>query len=386
MVALITALATSACQPGEQSAATVNGHKISAADVRADLQAEITGAKKGGGNPTGLIGAGKDTFTTDAAGSKLTTRILSELLREELVSLNITVTAADRTEGPKEACPTSNPNCLDVYPKDYKVFYREFAARYVAFNAAYLKAHPVPGPVAPTDAQLEAQARQQFDQALAQDPSIVQDQVCYVAALFADLATAEATKAKIAAGTPFVDAVNAATSAQLGKESCVGSAKAPGQLNGIAVGQLVGPIQDQSGPVLVEVVKRGNATYADYHDALIQALKQQEQQSQSSAQSNAAKQGSQAQLESLVRKAHVTVDPRYGTWDPTKLVITPPKLPQGVTTTTTTTAPAATAGSTTGGSTAGTGGATDGSTAGTPGDTAPAGASGTTGATGTTGG
>ena len=352
----VTALvATTACQPGEQPAATVNGHQISAADLRADLQAEVAAAKKGGTPPQGLLGVGKDTFASSAAAERLSVRVRSEILRELLAKMKVTVMAKDRTDGAAQVCSSGSPNCLDAYPKRYQDFIKLFASRFVAFQRAYLAAHPkAPAPTAPTstDEQLAQQARQQYDQAVAQDPTLVENNVCYVAALFPDEPSATAARAQIDAGTPFADAVNATPGSRLGQQSCVQQSQAPQVLAGVTAGQILGPLQDQSGPVLVQVTKLGTATFEDFQPALIQQLRQQEQQAQQQAATSVDQQTAQAAQRELVdgaAKIDVSVNPRYGRWVPKSLSVVAPTPPKG-SVTTTTTAPAPAGGSSTGGS------------------------------------
>lgn len=331
---LLVAGTATACDAGQAPAATVNGHAISAASVRTDLAAEMAAAKKSAqpGQPAQtpqVRGQGDGTFKTSIAAGKVSSRVLDELLREELKRRSIVPTDADRTEAAKQLCG-GTAGCLDSYPSSYKSFITGFGARYIAFSRTVRSS--APAPQAKSQAELEADAQAQYDQVLAQQSQQL-EQVCYVAALVPDAATGETLKAQVTAGGNFATVAGAISGVQVNATpQCVSQSQEPQPLANVGVGGLVGPIADQSGQVVVQVTKRGQAAFSDIKAQLVQTLQQQDQSQQQSGQ--AQQEDVKRALVRLAAKAHVTVDPKFGTWDPQKLDVVVPKLPKGVTTTT----------------------------------------------------
>jgi len=333
---LLVAAAITACDAGVAPAATVNGHAISAASVRDDLSAEVAAAKKAAqpGQPAQtpqVRGQGDGTFKTSVAVGKVSSRILDELLREELRRRRIEPTGADRTEAAKQLCG-GTAGCLDSYPSSYKNFITGFGARYIAFSRTVRSS--APAPQAKSQTQLEADAQAQYDQALAQQPDQL-NQVCYVVALVPDAATGETLKATVTAGADFATVAAAIPGVQVNATPrCVPQSSEPQPLANVAPGALIGPLADQSGQVVVQVTKRGQATFADIKDQLVQSLRQQDRSQVQQQAGQAQQQDVQRALVKVAAKADVTVDPKFGTWDPKRLDVVAPKVPKGVTVTT----------------------------------------------------
>ncbi len=339
-VAVTALLATTACQPGEQAAATVNGHQISAATIRSNLDDLNTAAKRSS-SPDQFAGAGQDTYQVEVADSLLTLHILTEIISQDLSRRGVKVTAADRTAGEAEVCTDPNsgqstPGCLDQDPKDLKALRLDLAGQLQALGRT--GAAKVP---ALTAAQLDQQARAQFDQVVAQNPQAL-DQVCGTLAVVPDAATGTAIKQQVEAGGDFVTVASPLASQPVEpQEQCASASQYP-DLAAAQVGQVAGPVTAQGGIFVFQVTRRNTLTYDDVKST----LEQQVQAAVSQQQATARNQAGSTAVRKLLAKADVQVNPVYGRWDPRTGRVVPPKVPKGAATTTTLPAAGSSGGST----------------------------------------
>lgn len=333
-MAVVALLAITACQPGEQAAASVNGQVIKSSAIRSNLD-ELAAAAKKSGSPNQFAGAGRDTYQVQVANSLLSLHIINEILRQDLAKRKIKVAAADRTAGEAEVCTDPNtgqstPGCLDQDPKALKDLRLNLAAQLQALGRA--GAVKAPGL---TSAQIEQEARTQYDQLAAQNPASL-DQVCVLAAAVPDQASADSLKQQVEAGADFVTAATpVATQAVQTKEQCGSTSSITGQLATAPAGAVV-TVSTQNGIFVVKVLRRGASTFAEAHDALVRQIQATTSQRDATARNQAGTAG----IRKLLAKSDVQVGSTYGRWDKaTGRVIAPP-VPKG-TGTTTTTSPAA---------------------------------------------
>jgi hypothetical protein len=138
-------------------------------------------------------------------------------------------------------------------------------------------------------------------------------------------AAAEQLRAEIAGGTPFAQVAANNGEQNGGSQGCVGASN-PGYasirsaIGTLPVGQVSAPIETSSRTfVIVEVTKATPTTFAAAHLAVLSALLASGEQQAS------------AELTAAIRSARVSVDPRYGRWQPGNSVsITgPPHPPAG---------------------------------------------------------
>lgn len=138
-------------------------------------------------------------------------------------------------------------------------------------------------------------------------------------------AAAQQLRAQIAAGTPFAQVAANNGEQNGGSQGCVdasnpGYASVRSAIGDLPVGQVSAPIETSSRTfVIVEVTKATPTTFAAAHLAVLSALLASGEQQAS------------AELTAAIRSAHVSVDPRYGRWQPGNSVsITgPPHPPAG---------------------------------------------------------
>ncbi len=334
-MALVALLATTACQPGEQAAATVNGHVIKSSTIRSNLD-DLAAAAKKSGSPNQFVGSGRDTYQVQVADSLLSLHVINEILRQDLAKRGIKVTAADHTAGEAEVCADPNtgqstPGCLNQDPKALKDLRLNLAAQLQALGRAGAVKSP-----ALTQAEIEQQARAQYDQLAAQNPASL-DQVCVLAASVPDQATADNVKQQVQAGADFVTAATpVATQAVESKEQCGSTSSITGELATAPAGAVV-TVSTQNGIFVVKVVRRGASTFEEAHDALVQQV----QATTSQRDATARNQAGNTAIRKLLAKADVQVSSTYGHWDKATGRVNPPAVPKGAgTTTTTTTAPA----------------------------------------------
>jgi len=162
------------------------------------------------------------------------------------------------------------------------------------------------------------------------------DQACLSIIVLSDPTTADAVLAQLRGGADFATVAKAssadATSAAAGGDvGCVAKSAIPAQLDDAAfktaIGQVADPVLTTQGTFIIKVNDRKTPAYADI---------------ESKAEELAASTAGQALNQwynDAIKAATVTVDARYGTWDPTTGRITPP-----VSATTTTVAPSSDAG------------------------------------------
>jgi parvulin-like peptidyl-prolyl isomerase len=249
-----------------------------------------------GGN--GLSGAGKNTVDPRLAAGWLTAVIYDKLITHEFERRKLKITAAD-TEVAKTQLSTQfgGPEVADAFPE----WFRE---RLVARNA---RAVAVRGALSGLDFS-EDSLRKYFEDHKAQF-----SQNCVAHILVRSRAEATAAIARLRAGEDFA-AVAKAVSADTGSAAKGGDlgcnpkgvfvAEFDQAASELPIGQLSEPVQTQYGFHVILVKERQESGYESAREEVRAAL-------------NAESQGAFRQfLGQAVSSARVTVDERYGTFEP----------------------------------------------------------------------
>jgi hypothetical protein len=146
------------------------------------------------------------------------------------------------------------------------------------------------------------------------------DTVCFNAAEFTSQSSAAAAQAAVNSGTPFSTAVS--SSAQSGTFPCSPLVAIAGDLGtdvptlqAVALNKASAPISVNGNYVVLQLTKRGPTPYAS-----VKADVSQEVQELGS-------QKAQAAITAAERRSSVTVDPRYGEWQPVTAQILTPFVP-----------------------------------------------------------
>lgn len=304
---------SSACNT-QPPAATVNGHKISSETIHGDLAAEVKAGT------SSYRGQGDGTWTIQSARTAINRRVLDALVTQALQQRKVRVPADGATQVLQtcrsQAAQSGQKCALDAYKGKYRQFLLDSQARVDALQRA------LPGRSA---AELQAAARVAFEQMLAQAAD--QTEICLELAGVTDAASADAIRNQVASGGDFAGAVNAQPSAQLLQGSrCFLSGLVPPEVALATVGQVVGPLQAQSGDSLVaHVLSRSAPRFEDFEADLVAGLRQQDQSSSAGTVNPVL----QKEINKLITAARITVDPRFGGWNKRTGVVVPP-LPKGV--------------------------------------------------------
>ncbi|MDQ2825951.1 MAG: peptidyl-prolyl cis-trans isomerase, partial [Actinomycetota bacterium] len=273
-------------------------------------------------------GTGVDTFGTKGAASVVSSIVDSEVSSEALKRAGGKVTKADRDKVRKAITDQIAQQGI-TKTASFKAlidFETERAARRQALQKALTKG------------DREANLRAAYE---AQKASFLQ--LCVEPIITADKAAADAALTRIRAGEDFA---KVATEASLQPKSgnpaqdtpCVARANLAGLFgnaaNGATAGAILGPAEAQGQPqaagqapppsqwLVVRVATIQPQTFEQVRPQLEQAIPDPTAAAVSKA------------LAAAIKRADVTVDPRYGTWNPRTGVVDPPRVPGATTTTT----------------------------------------------------
>jgi hypothetical protein len=307
LLALVTLGVFAGCDAGAPPAAKVGQVEISPDTLANDLRAEAARADAihSENNPARSV---EDTWSASATAELIGRRIRYELLGAALKDEDLTVTADDRSSAEQSLCSgggttTQQAGCpgLRGYPKAYRTFQIELAARGTAYQK-FLAAD-------------DGLARKRFTSLKASDPDKLEVQ-CYIGATITDPSTVQPIQLRVAGGQSFRDAVSSVSGAEVqGGEQCLPSSLLPKEVTSADEGTVLGPYSNQQGgQFVVQIQARRTGTYDEVADLLKQELTNQQQQDA---------------VEKLLSGVKVSVDPRYGRWDPDNGTVVPPKGPSG---------------------------------------------------------
>jgi hypothetical protein len=323
------------------TAATVNGVSISQQQLNSDLSA-IAGSGDyqcflnaeeavGTGGQTSLpaiAGAGansgdsRTTVSSAFAGTYLDTSIGHQLILELAAKDHLTVSSPDlatarkslqtqitsvlgEVAGSKYACketPTA-AQVLATMPSS-------FIDSTVRFNATVTNFEEHAAGVGSSTADLEgyySAHKAEFDTA------------CFTVAEYTSETAAETAVAAVAAGTPFATVAAQVTGG--GPQGCdilygvASSLPAGSNLQSQAVGALSQPILEGSDYLLVQITSKTSTPFAKARTEVESAVQA----------AGAAK--ARTIIDTAEKSANISVDQRYGTWEPAQAQILPPAVP-----------------------------------------------------------
>ncbi len=321
---------------GAAAVATVNGHDVSPNQVRELVDAQIAFAqaikKTAQADPARVDqaiatfrGTGTDTYGTAGAASVVSSVIDNEVAADALARAGGKVTKADR-DGVRSQIADQLRQQGVTKTASFQALV-DLETERAATRQALTKAL--------TTGDRQAKLRAAYD---AQKAAFVQ--VCVEPIVTAEEAAATKAVARVKAGEDYTK-VAGEVSAQppSGDPSqdvpCVAVAALTNvfgqRASDAGTGDLLGPAQAQGQWLVVRVQSRKVLPFED------QTVQQQLQQSVPDPTTQAVADA----LARATKRAEVTVDPRYGTWDPKAGVVQPPEVPGRTTTTTTVAATAA---------------------------------------------
>ncbi|HEX2576174.1 MAG TPA: peptidyl-prolyl cis-trans isomerase [Aquihabitans sp.] len=300
---------------GSATVATVDGHDISFDDVRDLLQAQerFYAERKEEGVPeeaaqldellAGVRGTGRDTLGAAGFSSALQELITYQAVVDELEENDVEITDADRDATRAQLAEQVGGE------QELARLDREYVAATVRTQTALAKLQELVDAEPAADGPTEDELRELYEQTKDSQP------ICLNVILAADEAGAAAAKARVEGGEAFADVAaevsqDPGSAAQGGFVGCgtpeVAAQTFPGDYTDVAVGDLVGPTPTTGGVVLVEIESTTGPTFEQIRPTL-------EEQLAAEGPEDAA---IDVRLAEIVREADVTVDRRYGTWDP----------------------------------------------------------------------
>lgn len=325
-VAAVATLGLAACGESTRPAAVVDGTAISQQEVVDELEAirSNTGyveAIEGSGGS--VLGEEDDAFDSAFVATQLGVRIQYTIVGNEVdrrqleadsacrdaarASLEERFTVPDQTDG---------ADLLEAFPDDYRKYLIEREADFLLLQGDLVGQECV---VDDAVAAYYEENREQLEQAC-------------TAHILVDTAEAAAdVKALLDAGADFAQVAadnsqDPGSAANGGDVGCVGRGQLVPEYEEAMFSQPIGeigePVQSQLGFHIIRVDSRGIPTLDEARDQVAQLVAQEVQGTFGEWFRNA------------VSAADVTVDPRYGTWDPTTAEITRPSTDSSSTSTT----------------------------------------------------
>jgi hypothetical protein len=318
--ALVLALGASACGSGSQSAATVGNSSISRAEFESELRAYAANTKYDAylkANNEAGTGATSGTVSNDFARSTLKTDILFEVLHQEIEKRGLTVLP---TTDPEVQAQTISRFDNSGSPDNFNAFPKSFQNRALQQTAYLITLQNALGGGPVTDAQVKAL----YDA----DPRQFAD-LCVSHILVSTEAEAKAVLAKLKAGANFAT-LAAQASTDPGAQDSGGKLTNPDGscpnatsldadfVKGVLAatpGKPTQPVQTQYGwhIILLDKIE-------------LQPFNQVENAVRSTAENKVADKAA-TPLNNLLQaglKERISVDPRYGLWDPGTQQILPP--------------------------------------------------------------
>lgn len=316
LVALVAAGGLAGCGVAPDNAASVNGQVISRTSLTNELQdiakntTYVTLYQQGqapGQSGTGakILGASSGSFDGTFVASRLTNDILYELVREEVVKRHLTVTQADLATARENEITGYIPSGQTTSDSLFLKFPARFQTQQILNVANQVVLERALG--APVVDQAAIQAY--FNQHQSAFPP---SQFCLSVIVAADQATATALKQQLDKGADFATLAkqksqDAQTAATGGDAGCLPTSQLPTTITTalapLALGHVSAPIDNGgNGVLLIKVNKRVAATVADMASQIRTTLMAPAEQALGSL------------IETLAAKAHVSVNPRYGSF------------------------------------------------------------------------
>jgi parvulin-like peptidyl-prolyl isomerase len=319
-------------------AATVNDARLTQSDLEDELDAitrndDYVKLLEQGQPPVAVRGKGKGTFDQTFVARVLTREIFYRLVRDELAKRKLTVEEPALAEARRNVVQqVGGDEVLAKFPAGYRNSLVRRTAELDTLTRALAKDKPA-----------ETQDPRAF---YAENKATFDTYSCISHILVADKAKADDLAARIGRGEDFAALARTESTDNQGEGG--GSAAKGGDLgcadpasfvpefatavNAQAVGQVGAPVQTQYGFHIIKVTARP-PTYEQVEPQVQQRLQQQVQEQNQGALNT--------WLQEAVRKAKITVNPRYGRFSkkPDDFGVVPPKAPARSTTTTTATSP-----------------------------------------------
>lgn len=313
--ALIAGLSACSIAP---YAAVVNGTRISQSDLNAEIDAinHNSQYKQALEQQAQLTVAGSgvhgSTFDATFASGVLRRQILLALVHQEVLRLHIPEPADLLAHAEQEVTGNDQQGLFSAFPRSYL---RALIQRQADVD--------VLGPAVTTTKTDAASVAAYYEAHKGEFTT-----TCVRHILVADQALAVSLHAQLAGGADFATLAKAnskdtTSAAQGGSLGCLTPAQASQlvpefttAMNALAVNQLSEPVHSaQYGYFLIQVTGRPTQSLADATSAIQTTLQ--------NAQSNEFSQ----YVSKVLVGAHITVNPRYGTFDPTSGQLSPPKAP-----------------------------------------------------------
>ncbi len=345
--ALLAAAGLAGCNAAPDYAAKVNGTVISKSTLNNELEdiakntTYVTMYQQGTAPgqapdsngqpvPARILGASPGTFDGTFVASRLTNDILYELVREELVRRHLSITTADLTAAQKNEVSGYIPSGQTTGDSLFTKFPIRFQTEQVNDVAGQMVLERALGAPNLTQALIQSY----FDQHKSDFPP---SQLCLSVIVAADQATATTLKQQLDHGADFATLAkqksqDQATAAKGGDAGCLPSSQLPANITTalapLAINQVSAPIDNGgNGVLLIKVYKRVAATVNDVANQISATLLAPSQQAFGNL------------IQSLAEKAHITINPRYGTFQskPTAQNATVGVIPPALSTVTTAT-------------------------------------------------
>ena len=326
LVALVGLTACGTGPVGPRAAATVDGHRIPASKVLDLLDAQATylrtlskDAASGASakeSLAALLGDGDDTWNSQDGATTLDAFVVQQVVLGELDRRGEKITTDDRA-GARSAISSQVGGEAEL--KKIPALILDFAIERGAAQTALGRVAAKAGP------DREARLKTLWEQSRKERP------VCVRIIVGADEAALAPVKARIDAGEDFgtvasetsSDPETAAAGGHLGCNTADLAAQAfeIDALRTAKVGDVFGPVllAGSDGSKQAYLVQVSSTTGPTFDQARA-GLEQQLEQSSGSA--------SDEFLATLLKKADISVDPRFGTWNEDKAAVLPPTTPQ----------------------------------------------------------
>lgn len=322
-VSLLAACTESSSDP----AATIDGIEISeqelvdeldAIDGNADYVAAYEASAASEGRP-GIRGAEPDTFDTAFVATTLSLRMQFALLEAEVDRRQLPVddTCRDvaRTRVVERFAGASETGdgeaILDAFGEDYAGYLVDRETDFVTLQADVVGE---PCALEPSDDRVEAYYEENSDLFSAET-------ACVSHILVATGAEADAVAARLDGGEDFAAiaaelSIDTQTGPQGGDLGCTPAGAYVPEFEAAAFAQPVGevgdPVETEFGFHLILVTERGVPEFDDVREDVVLAVQQADEVTFFEW------------FDEALTAAEITVDPRYGTWDPTTFNIIPP--------------------------------------------------------------
>lgn len=310
--ALCAALVGSGCGSTDAVAATVNGREIDRSEFERELKALRENEQLQAAGGEGLSGSGRKTVSAELAAGWLTALVYDALITGEFERRKLDVKKADReTAAAQLATQFGNPRVAQAFPDWFRKRLVERNTRAVAVRTA----------VSGLDLGEES-LRQYYEQHEADF-----DQACLAHILVETKEEAEAVAARVRAGEDF-----AAVAKEKSKDP--GSGPQGGDLSCNPRGVFVAEFDAAAFSLAVNTVSDPVQTQFGFHVLLVRERKTvpfaEGRQQAKAALNNESQNAFRTFLDKAARKAKVTVDPRYGTFEAQEgqaPTVVPPQVP-----------------------------------------------------------